>query len=68
MKKYCIGLIFIVFIGVTAVPAFFMYATNNLANTDIYTRPGWLYGLAFVTAIIAAYLCEMTRVRKPHKT
>lgn len=68
MKKYCIGLIFIVFIGVTVVPVFFMYASNHLSHTDIFTRPGWLYGLAFVTAVVAAYICEMTAARKPRKT
>ena len=68
MKSYCIGIIFIVFITVTAVPAFFFYATNNMTQTDIFTRPGWLYGLALVTAIISAYICERSPVHRHKKT
>jgi len=58
MTRYCIGLFFIVFIAITIVPAFFYYAMNNMADTDIFTRPGWLYALALITAILSAYLCE----------
>lgn len=59
MKRYCIGIFFIVFVALTVVPAFYFYAIKNLANTDIFTRPGWLYGLAFLTAMISAFICEM---------
>lgn len=68
MKSYCIGLFFIVFIALTVVPAFFFYATNNLAQTDIFTRPGWLYGLALVTAITSAFICEMKTNRQKKKS
>jgi hypothetical protein len=64
MRRYCIGLFFIVLISVTAVPAFFFYATNNMTYTDIFTRPGWLYGLALVTAVISAFICEKRSVRR----
>lgn len=67
MKRYCIGLFVIVFIAVTAVPAFYFYATNNLAQTDIFTRPGWLYGLALATAIISAYICEVRTIHRKKK-
>jgi hypothetical protein len=67
MKRYCIGLFFIILVAITAVPAFFFYATNNMAYTDIFTRPGWLYGLALVTAIISAIICEMKSVRRHKK-
>jgi hypothetical protein len=68
MKNYCIGIFIIVLITVTAVPAFYFYATNNMAGTEIFTRPGWLYGLALVTAIISAYICERSPVRHHKKT
>ena len=68
MKRYCIGLFFIVFIALTVVPAFFFYATNNLAQTDIFTRPGWLYVLALVTAIISAFICEMRTIHHQKKS
>ena len=67
MKRYCIGLFFIVFIAVTIVPAFFYYAMNNMADTDIFTQPGWLYALALITAILSAYLCERSPSRHQQK-
>lgn len=67
MKRYCIGVFFIMFIALTVVPSFFFYATNNLSQTDIFTRPGWLYGLAFVTAIISAYICEIKTIHRQKK-
>jgi hypothetical protein len=59
MKRYCLGIFFILLVSVTVIPAFFFYATNNLMYTDMFTRPGWLYGLALLTSIIAAGICEM---------
>ena len=67
MKRYCLGLFFITIIALTVVPVFFFYATNNLAQTDIFTRPGWLYGLALVTAVISAYICEMKAIHREKK-
>ena len=67
MKNYCFGIFFIVFISITAIPAFYFYATDNLAQTEIFTRPGWLYGLALVTALISAYICERSPVHRHRK-
>jgi hypothetical protein len=67
MKRYCIGLFVIVFVTISVVPAFYQYATRNLAGTDIFIRPGWLYGLALVTAIAAAFICEMRSLPRKNK-
>jgi hypothetical protein len=67
MKRYCLGLFLIVLIAITAVPAFYHYAMNNMADTDIFIRPGWMYGLALFTAILAAYLCERSPSRHQKK-
>ena len=67
MKRYCIGLFFIVFIAVTVIPAFFFYATNHMNISEIYTRPGWLYGLVLITALFSAYICELKSVRHQKK-
>jgi len=67
MKRYCIGLFFIIFVGITIIPAFYFYAMNNMAHTDIFTRPGWMYGLALLTSIVAAGLCEMRSVHDRKK-
>lgn len=66
MKRYCIGLFSIVFVAITIVPAFFYYAMNNMNDTDIFTRPGWLYSLTLVAGLVTAYICEK-RMEKKHK-
>jgi len=58
MKKYCIGIFFILFVSLSVIPLLYVLERQGASGADYVWQPSWFYALAFVTAMIAAILCE----------